>query len=382
MLMAALVPILPVPANATEPTTTQHGVIKLNNGIELQSFAGTTGDGSVDYPYIIENYIIDAHGSGSGIYVGNTTAYLTIRNCEVYGAANIDGSYRCGGAITVLNTVHVTVENCYCHDSYSGICFTSNPTTGGCDGNTALNNRCDKNTDKGIFVFAYDGTCNNNIISYNTCTNDHCGICLQTYWPSTGGCSHNTITNNNCSDSNNGITLQSTVVSNNIVSNNSCVRLKGEDIATVYGISLSSTSDSDYNTITNNTCSQMVGRGVYFSGSSGGAAYGISHSCYSGSNNVISYNHCSDMCGGDGGGPGGKAYGIYQSFNTGSNNIISHNNCNDIGGGSGGDGGYAYGTTRSLLLETTTPYRTTTAATLVVGWVHQPHRAGTPLGSA
>ena len=53
------------------------------NGVSNPSALGTEGD-----PFIIENWIIDAGGSGSAIFIENTNKYFRIENCTVYNSGN------------------------------------------------------------------------------------------------------------------------------------------------------------------------------------------------------------------------------------------------------------------------------------------------------
>jgi hypothetical protein len=83
---------------------TMHGTIRINNDTELETLIATNhwnGSGTANEPYIIENLQIDAAGESNGIFIGNTTAFLVIRNCDVSGSVYKSIPYSSGGAITV-----------------------------------------------------------------------------------------------------------------------------------------------------------------------------------------------------------------------------------------------------------------------------------------
>lgn len=99
----------------------------------------TSGSGTENDPYIIENWIISA-GEAHGIEIRNTTAYFVIQNCLI---ENGRGKFNAG---------------IYLHNVTNG---------------KVINNTSKKN-EYGIYLrFS-----NNNIISNNTCKNDYYGILL------------------------------------------------------------------------------------------------------------------------------------------------------------------------------------------------------------
>ena len=53
------------------------------------------GNGSVEAPYIVEDYVIDGSGLGApGISISNTNVYFILRNCTVRNTdAGFDGIY-------------------------------------------------------------------------------------------------------------------------------------------------------------------------------------------------------------------------------------------------------------------------------------------------
>ena len=66
------------------PNQTPHAKISIDSDAALAAFPDKTGAGIPGNPYVIENFEIDAGGTGSGILIQNTNAYLTIRNCIVF----------------------------------------------------------------------------------------------------------------------------------------------------------------------------------------------------------------------------------------------------------------------------------------------------------
>ncbi len=101
--------------------------IIVNGDSELDSLAqerGWKGDGSAANPYIIENYSLDASGNPVGIYLGNTTRYVVIRNTYIHGAHGIFSApyyYRDGAAIKIYNAQNVRVENCTLSENDYGV---------------------------------------------------------------------------------------------------------------------------------------------------------------------------------------------------------------------------------------------------------------------
>ncbi len=94
-----------------------HDVIIINDDTELANIAsqeGWQGDGSSGNPYIIENYDIDATGEPVGIYLGNTTKYVTIRNVYIHDAHMVYSAsyyYKEGAAIKLYNAQNVVIES-------------------------------------------------------------------------------------------------------------------------------------------------------------------------------------------------------------------------------------------------------------------------------
>jgi parallel beta-helix repeat protein len=299
----------------------------LDNGV-------VSGSGTIDDPYIIEDWGIDA-SSSTGIYIEGTDAYFIVRNCFIhdgigsgysgiylYGCVNgilsgntclnnLAGIYlESSDGITVSdNTCRYNYDGIYLYDS-GGITLSNNDCSFNSrygvllyssSDNIISNNTLDTNSNIGIFL---QQSSNGNAISNNTCSNANYGICLSQSSGNTidnNTCSlsylsgmrlslssGNILRNNNCSSNDIGIILQRS--SSNALSNNNCS--SNDD----YGIYIYLSSNS--NTLSNNTCSYDY-YGMYLVSSSGNDLI----------DNICSYN----------------SEGIYLSSS--SDNTLSNNNC-------------------------------------------------------
>ncbi len=152
---------------------TPHGPIYINSNSGLEAFPG---NGTVENPYIIENYEIIT-SDDYGIFIGYTSKHFIIRNCYIdAGRYGID---------------FVTVRE---------------------DTARVINNTCINNEICGISFFKSEKS----IVANNTCINDNYGI-FQWYSDSS------IVANNTCKDNDEeGIVLQFT--SSSIVVNNTCYR--------------------------------------------------------------------------------------------------------------------------------------------------------------
>ena len=239
-----------------------------------------SGSGTIDDPYIIENWDIDPSGT-IGIDIEGTDAYFIVRNCYIYDGI---GSgyvgiylYNCVNGILSDNTC---TGNDYDMDNYDsvgiylgssdGITVSDNTCTAGndygmylydSDGNTISGNDCDSNNVCGIYL----ESSSSNALTDNLCTNDQYGIYLTVY--DVDPSDLNTVSNNTCQYNYIGIFLEWT--GENTLTYNDCTN-SDEGIALLL---------SDGNTIANNNCSSESDCGIYLEGSSG---------------NTISGNNCSE----------------------------------------------------------------------------------------
>lgn len=270
-----------------------HGTIRVNNDTDLETLITTNhwnGSGIANEPYIIENLQIDAAGESNGIFIGNTTAFLIIRDCNVSGSVYDGISFSSGGAITAYNATNIVIENNHCYDCRSGsgdgidvvesnlITINNNTCsnvwwgislTSSCNV-TILNNSCNGNV---LGVYLYTSS-NNNSISDNNCSGNFCGISLEWY------SNHNIVRNNDFRGGN--YSIYSWFSNNNSIMKNDCggchdstIYLNNTNDTSVvmndiingdgYGIYLES---SDRNTIRENTIRNMTEYGIYFDSSS------------------------------------------------------------------------------------------------------------------
>ena len=238
-----------------------------------------SGSGTIDEPYIIENWDIDASGA-IGIDIEGTDAYFIVRNCYIHDGAGLGyvGIYLLGCVNGILS-YNTCTGNDYDTDNYDSVGIY----LGSSDGIAVSDNTCTAGNDFGIYLYDSDG----NTISGNDCDSDNlCGIYLESS-------SSNALTDNLCSNDQYGIylTIDADPSDLNTVSGNTCQNnyvgiflewtgdntLTDNDCSNSYeGIALLL---SDGNTIANNTCISDSDSGIYLEGSSG---------------NTISGNDCSE----------------------------------------------------------------------------------------
>ncbi|MFO8019767.1 MAG: NosD domain-containing protein [Promethearchaeia archaeon] len=312
----------------TSPTTSEViSPISIDGNDQLNESSYTTGNGTYDDPYVIEDYVINA-SDAHGIYIRNTDAYLIIRNCTVEnGSANSNNGmhfYNCKNVNIMNNTLMINAYGILLSSSSnnmisSNVCFNNSGSgiylVGSSCNNSIVRNNCSKNEDDpGIELCS---SSNNNEIINNTCSENDWGISLDSSINNTiswNNCSNNsyagiglvsssnnTIFRNNCSHNDlNGIILDSAI--NNTVLGNNC-SYNGD------GLHLDS---SNNNTILGNNCSNNGDDGIHLSSSNG---------------TLISGNNCSNN----------NVYGIFL-YSPSFYNTISANNCSKNRYGVGLDG--------------------------------------------
>ena len=145
------------PASASPDGPTPHDPIHIVGDDNFTPANGvTSGSGTADDPYIIEDWAIDASGK-NGIKIQNTTAYFVIRNCLVENS----GDYYYG--IYLENVINGKVENNTCSNNYTSIYL------GGSSSNTLSNNTC-SNSPFNIYLL---NSSDYNTLSNNTCSNNY-----------------------------------------------------------------------------------------------------------------------------------------------------------------------------------------------------------------
>ncbi len=189
---------------------------------------GFPGLGTVEEPYIIENYNITT-SNNEGIYINDTTKHFVIRNCYVDAESRgIQISYIAKGTASIIhNTCTNNDYGIYLYSS-SGI-FLSHSS-----GVILTNNTCNNNY-YGIWLWnsssamLTDSICSNNkglgirlhssssaTLTSNTCNNNDDGIYLHT-------CSGATLTSNTCNNNNYAFVLLNSsrlTLTNNVCNNN------------------------------------------------------------------------------------------------------------------------------------------------------------------
>jgi parallel beta-helix repeat protein len=213
-----------------------HSKILIDGNTALDGFcAGNGTSGNYTHPHIIEDYEIDASGSGSGFDIRNTDLYLIIQNCTVINSGPNDAGFE------FYNCYNVKIFGCNSSFNHNGFKLesSSNNTLSGNDAwensengfclissshnNTILGNNAWYNQ-FGILLY---NDCNNNTISGNNVTdNDSVGIDLYNL------CDDNSISGNNISNNEFGIFLylcKNTILSENDAWNNSANGILSDD---------------------------------------------------------------------------------------------------------------------------------------------------------
>jgi len=217
-----------VPTSSRTVVLTPHDPIVIDGDSDFASQAssqGWPGDGSVEDPYVIEGYEIDATGQSYAICVKNTVIYFSVNDCYLYQASV--------SVIALLNVTNAILDNNTCWStipsSYANIYLYSS------SGNLLRNNTCWQYGKDAISI----SSSTNNVIEANVCYMSYRGIEL--YYSD-----DNRIINNTCSSNGlRGISLEYS--SNNSLGNNNCSSNSGSGLAI---------SNSGNNEIVNNTCSQ------------------------------------------------------------------------------------------------------------------------------
>ena len=204
------------------------------NWTDAKSALICTGNGTYSEPYIIEDLVIDAGGSGSCIWVENSYVYFRIENCTL---SNSGSSYPNAG-IRLDNVANGRLIDNNCSSNNNGIYFDS------CYDNTISGNNVSNNRNFGIDL-RYSSDYNR--ITGNT-VNENNGDGIRLY-----ECNDNIVKNNTINYNNRGVYIyysdDITVTGNQINHNDE------------YGIYLSS---NEHNTISGNNINHNDGHGIYF----------------------------------------------------------------------------------------------------------------------
>jgi parallel beta-helix repeat protein len=233
--------------SATWPSN-ETGVVTIDGDAALDAFcAGNGTDGlTPGSAYVIQNLVVDANGSRSGLAIKNVDRFLVIRNCTVTNASGFTSA-----EIFLLSASHVNVTSCTLEDGSIGIALVNASSC------SLVNNIVTNNTFVGIQL---EGSVNNILIGNALYGNLDGGIYLAEYIfsNSSGGLffsySNNNflLGNNVSSNGGNGIFLQNAgycTLAQNVAEFN--------DGAGIY------LSESDHNSITGNIICENDGFGVY-----------------------------------------------------------------------------------------------------------------------
>ncbi len=320
-------------------TYTSHAPIRINGDDDFTAANGVIGgSGTKDDPYIISGWDIDAHGAGDAIYIGNTTKYFVVRDCQLHNASSSSWPYFEGAGITLYNVKNGTIENntIYNNSVFGIFLYSSSSNTPA--GNTIDDNSCgiglyyssrnklygNKLTNNGIFLWGYMNTFTTQDISTNNTVNgkpvyyyknanmNNASVPLNAGQVILGNVSWLKIENMNIGNASVGIEVgfsSHITVSNDTICNNSGVGLylynsDSNTLAdnTIYsnenGIFLYSSSS---NYITRNRIENNTNYGIYISSGNNNHIYG----------NILAYNHGS-----------GTSYDSYhiQALDNGINN--------------------------------------------------------------
>ncbi|AGB04409.1 parallel beta-helix repeat (two copies) [Aciduliprofundum sp. MAR08-339] len=144
----------------------KHDPIKIDSNKEFQIMASNEnwpGSGSFWDPYIIENYDINGTNALWGIYIGNVTAYFTIKNCHIHHVNKVVNNmnlYHDAG-IEFYNVSHGKINNNVLEHNKYGIAVFDSPYT------LIYGNTCRNHTGESIFLASDYSRAINNTCSYN-----------------------------------------------------------------------------------------------------------------------------------------------------------------------------------------------------------------------
>jgi parallel beta-helix repeat protein len=178
-------PILPLSSlMASNPKTSvsyaSHTPIRINSNGDFNSAHGvSTGTGSSSDPYVIEGYSIDGSGFGYGIYVGNTTAFFIVRNCQLTNASgSVHGwEYAPDSGLVFYNVRNgIAANNVLTGNSWSGAYLYRSR-------DLMVFNQTVSNNYMGIYL---DYT-NNSVVSFNTLSGNFAGLWLYRSYSNTFG---------------------------------------------------------------------------------------------------------------------------------------------------------------------------------------------------
>ncbi|MGM0510214.1 MAG: right-handed parallel beta-helix repeat-containing protein, partial [Thermoplasmatota archaeon] len=209
---------------------TNHLPIRINSDTGF-STGGYSGSGTQANPYIIEDLDIDARGADSCIYIGNTTAYFTVKNNYLHNSsiANLHLNNVTNGMIYRNNISEGVNRGVFFNNSHYNYIMNNNVTqdqrgmwldyseNNTIEGNSVYNcsshgiilvkeNKNNEITGNEIFENSYglqmglglDGNSEENIVHHNEFSNNTYGVYMR------AGCNHNIFHNNTIVNSTDG----------------------------------------------------------------------------------------------------------------------------------------------------------------------------------
>ncbi len=166
---------------------TFHGPVRIDSNADFDAAHGVTGgSGTALAPWIIENYNIDGTGFGYGIYIGNTTDYFIVRNCQLNNATGgfYGWDYAPDSGLVFFNVTNgIAANNIMTSNAWAGIYANGSK-------NLMLFNL----TVAGNYMGLYFHTTNDSIVSFNTISSNYVGVWL--YGSHSNTFANNTITHN------------------------------------------------------------------------------------------------------------------------------------------------------------------------------------------
>ncbi len=276
----------------------------VDGNTELASVPGVSGAGIEGDPYIIRDKVIDGGGTGSCLWIGNTSAYFELHNCTTRNSAAL---FHAG--IRLSNVTHGRVTECNASGNLGAGILLEN----GCQ-HVSIEDNLVSGNDYGILV--YPSSFNVTITGNNATGSTWAGVALST------NCWNTSIVGNNASNNGgNGIravigctnmTIESNLVAGNAAEGinlgNNCTNssvARNDVEGNLVGVYLGSTvrlvlvsnnnltqngrgltiNSGSNNTIVRNNISQNTEDGVYFD--AGGVNNTIGNNSIAGNNRGI-----------------------------------------------------------------------------------------------
>jgi len=155
-----------------------HAPIRINNNTDLtiNSTSGVVrGSGTASDPYLIDGWDIDAHGGLYNIYVGNTTNYFQIVNCNLHNATpEGSGESDTGIGVDIINVTNGAITRTLISSNAVGISIWDSTTfPGESDNILVANNTISSCSMFGFYSASYSPTL---VMSGNLVQNNLGGI--------------------------------------------------------------------------------------------------------------------------------------------------------------------------------------------------------------